>query len=133
MINVGFIGAGNMGFAIMKGIAESEFGNSISMHAFSPTIKLFAFDPDSEKIKKLAQYGIESCTSESEIFEKCKYVFLAVKPQMLGNVLETVSQDVKEDNVIVSICAGITGDFIKSKTIDNAKVVLVMPNTPVLL
>ena len=34
MINVGFIGAGNMGYAIMKGIAGSKMGKDIQLYAF---------------------------------------------------------------------------------------------------
>lgn len=131
MINVGFIGAGNMGYAIMKGIAHSELSASASSDEKS--VALFAFDPDSEKINRLAELGVTPCASECDVFKMCKYVFLAVKPQQLEAVLNIVSSAVKEDTVIVSICAGITGEYIKSKTISNAKVVLVMPNTPLLL
>ena len=52
---------------------------------------------------------------------------------MLGEILETVKGSITEEKVLVSICAGISADFIKNATIPNAKVVLVMPNTPLLL
>lgn len=124
MINVGFIGAGNMGSAIMRGIAKNNSDG---------VVKIFAFDPDTEKVNRLFEIGVESCSSESGIFQTCKYVFLSVKPQQLDVVLDKISHDVKEETVIVSICAGITAEYIKSRTIANAKVVLVMPNTPLLL
>lgn len=134
MTNVGFIGAGNMGYAIIKGIAESELNDKVSIYAASTSIKLFAYDSDNEKVKRLTQFGVELCTSVSEVFKNCKYVVLAVKPQQLGDVLESVEHSfITNDTVIVSICAGITSEFIKSRTIHDAKVVLVMPNTPMLL
>ena len=123
-INIGFIGAGNMGTAIMKGIAASEAGKNIS---------LFAFDPDTDKVSALKSFGVEACKSESELTEKCKYVFLAVKPQVIEKVIEAAAPAVSENTVIVSIAAGITDEFIASKTISGAKVILVMPNTPLLL
>ncbi len=123
MINVGFVGAGNMGFAIMKGVSEYNLGD----------ISLFAYDLDTEKLAKLSQYGVKSCDSIKDVFEKCKYVFLAIKPQQLDDVLEECKNSVTENTVMVSICAGITGEYLKSKTIPNAKTVLVMPNTPLLL
>lgn len=52
---------------------------------------------------------------------------------MLGGVLDTIAGEVTHDKVIISICAGISEDFIRSHTIPNAKVVLVMPNTPMML
>ena len=59
--------------------------------------------------------------------------FLTVKPQQLDEVLEEIAGTVDGNTVLVSICAGITDDYIASKTISGAKVVLVMPNTPLLL
>lgn len=133
MINAGFIGAGNMGFAIMKGILNSGLCKNEDMHATSSNIQLFAFDIDSEKLKKLEQYNVSVCASANELAKKCKYIFLAIKPQQLDKVLDEIKDKVTSDSVIISICAGITGEYIKSKTISNAKVVLVMPNTPLLL
>ena len=124
MTHIGFIGAGNMGSAIMKGIASSSLKDST---------KIFAFDPDTAKLAALAENGITGCASEKEVMENCKYVFLAVKPQVIEGVLETVAPFTKADTVFVSIAAGITDEFIERKTINGAKVILVMPNTPLLL
>lgn len=122
-INIGFIGAGNMGSAIMKGIKKSVKEN----------IQLYVFDKCVEKAESLKELGVEICADENEVFKKCKYVFLAVKPQVIEDVLDTVAPDVKPENVIISIAAGISDEFICSKTIPEAKVILVMPNTPLLL
>jgi len=124
-INIGFIGAGNMGSAIMKGIAKRGLKED--------NICLYAFDKLSQKTDELKKYGVEICASENEIVSKCKYVFLAVKPQVIENVLDTVSSDITPGNVIISIAAGISDEYIVSKTIPDAKVILVMPNTPLLL
>ena len=124
MINIGFIGAGNMGTAIMKGISTSSLGAEIN---------LYAFDPCAEKVAALAEYRVEGCSSEKEIMEKCKYIFLAVKPQIIEGVLDAISAHTTKETVIISIAAGIGDEFIARKTIPEAKVVLVMPNTPLLL
>jgi len=124
MNSIGFIGAGNMGTAIMKGISKSSIGAEVS---------LYAFDPCTEKTDSLSDYGVKACSSEKEVMESCKYVFLAVKPQIIEGVLETISEFTTPDTVIISIAAGISDEFIAKKTIPDAKVVLVMPNTPLLL
>ena len=124
MVNIGFIGAGNMGNAIMKGIASSSLSSEVSLSAFDPCI---------EKVQALKEYNISACSSEKEIMDKCKYVFLAVKPQIIEGVLDAVAAHTTKDTVIISIAAGIGDDFIARKTIPNAKVILVMPNTPLLL
>lgn len=133
MINVGFIGAGNMGFAIMKGVCESYLSDNVKMYATSPSIGLFAYDIDNEKIKRLVSMGVTPCKSVEELVLKCNYVFLAVKPQQLDELLWENGKYFSNDKVIVSICAGITADYLKARTVSDAKIVLVMPNTPLLL
>lgn len=124
MNKIGFIGAGNMGSAIMKGISASKAGENI---------ELYAFDPNADKLETLAESGVKACKSEIELTEKCGYVFLAVKPQVIEGVIEKIAPAVTADKVIISIAAGISDEFIASKTIPDAKVILVMPNTPLLL
>lgn len=133
MINLGFIGAGNMGFAIMKGIKGSEKSSEIKMHAFSRSISLFAYEPDKEKIERLKQLGVTVCGSENELAEKCDYILLAVKPQVLGDILDKMKSSVRSSHVIISICAGISAEFIKSHTVADVKTAIVMPNTPAML
>ena len=123
-IKVGFIGAGNMGYAIMKGIAGCELAQKM---------EISAFDPDTAKLDKLKEFGVKAYSSGIEILQNCKYVFLAVKPQMFETVLDQIKDGASEETVFVSIAAGITADYIRSKTLPNAKVILVMPNTPLLL
>lgn len=119
MIKLGFIGAGNMGSAIMKGIA-----------AGSLEAEVYAYDTNAEK---LAAVPAKPCSSASELVSLCKYVLLAVKPQVLGSVLDEIKGAVTAETVFISICAGISEQFIRTHTLPDAKVVLVMPNTPMML
>ena len=123
-INVGFIGAGNMGYAIMKGIKGSSMAERIA---------LYAYDPFQEAMVRAEQIGAKACADSGELVSICDYVFLAVKPQQLDEVLAEIKDEVTKDKVIVSICAGITDEYIAGKTIEGAKVIMVMPNTPLLL
>lgn len=123
-MKIGFIGAGNMGSAIMKGIA----GSSLAAQT-----ELYAFDPFEEKLRSLESYGVKALKSAYEVAKECKYVFLAIKPQQFGDVLPNIKSAVSKETVIVSIAAGITAEYIRSETIPDAKVILVMPNTPLLL
>ncbi len=123
MASVGFIGAGNMGYAIIKGISGAN----------DPNVKLFAFDTKPEMLDRLSPLGVTACGSAAGMTEKCDYIFLAVKPQQLEGVLKDIAPAVTAEKVIISICAGISADYIRSMTIPDAKVVPVMPNTPLLL
>lgn len=125
MNKIGFIGAGNMGSAIMKGISKSKMNSDV---------EIYAFDMDMEKINALSEFGVKGCKSANDICDKCDIVFLAVKPQVFEDVLLSFKDHAKTETVFVSIAAGITAEFIR-KTLgnDDIKVILVMPNTPLLL
>ena len=123
MIKVGFLGTGNMGGAIIRGIAA----------AYKSEAEIYAYDLDAAKLAELEKQGVKAVSSEGEICDKCKYVFLAIKPQVFDSVLPKLSDHVKEDTVIVSIAAGITEEYIMKTTKDKVHTVIVMPNTPFLL
>ena len=124
MENVGFIGCGNMGFAIMKGILSSDM---------SSDIKLFAYDKSEAALDRAMSEGVVGVGSAADVVSCCKYVFFAIKPQQLDEVLDAAAKQVTADTVIVSILAGVTDEYYAKRTVANAKVVLVMPNTPFLL
>lgn len=124
MNTIGFLGAGNMGAAIMKGSAGSDFAADTELYAYNPT---------AAKVDALAPFGVKKCESEAEVASVCKYLFLAIKPQMFEAVLPKIADAVTADTVLISIAAGIGMDYIRKMTRPDAKVVLAMPNTPLLL
>ncbi|MEG0693035.1 MAG: pyrroline-5-carboxylate reductase [Oscillospiraceae bacterium] len=122
MNQIGFIGAGNMATAIIGGIFKSNLCASIS-----------AFDLDENKLDNLKQYGVISKSSANELIKNLDYLLLAVKPQHITDVLSGIKADINHNIVIISIAAGITGDYITKVLGFHAKVVQVMPNTPLML
>ena len=113
-----------MGYAIMKGILSSDMKNDI---------KLFAFDKSETALDRAMAAGVTATGDAKDVVKQCKYVFFAIKPQQLDEVLDEVASEVDSDTVIVSILAGVTDEYYAKRTVENAKVVLVMPNTPFLL
>ena len=124
MNTIGFLGTGNMGTAILKGIAGSSMKSET---------KLYAYNPTAAKVDALASYGVQKCSSEAEVAATSQYLFLAIKPQKFAEVLPRIADAITEDTVLVSIAAGIGVEYIRKLTKPNAKVVLAMPNTPLLL
>ncbi len=123
MIKIGFIGTGNMGGAIIRGILSK----------YKSDAEVYAFDPDKEKLAALEKEGVKPLSSEGEIMESCKYVFLAVKPQIFDAVMPAIAPHTTADNVIISIAAGIGEEYIAKMTREDVHAVIVMPNTPFLL
>lgn len=122
MTKLGFIGVGNMGAAIIKGI-NGRLGNTA----------VFAYDSNPEKLKNIGVSGATAAGSIIELSKKCDYLLLAVKPQQLDDVLAEIKASGNDKLVLISICAGISAEYIRERTFADAKVVLVMPNTPMML
>lgn len=123
-MKIGFIGAGNMGMALIKGVASSEMT--------SPE-NIFVYDIDTSKRETVEELSLNFCSEMSDITKSCSYIVLAVKPQQLGAMLEEHKDAFTNDMVLISICAGISIDFIRDKLNRKVKVVLAMPNTPMML
>ncbi len=119
--NIGFIGAGNMGGAIIRGYLSS--GNK------DPDAEIYCCEKNPELVSKLGN-DVILAASIKKLAEECKYVILAVKPQNISAVLDELKPFVKPETVLVSICAGISSAYIRSHTVPGAKVIRIMPNTP---
>jgi pyrroline-5-carboxylate reductase len=141
-IKIACIGSGNMGFALMKGIAATSKGanNSISI-GFT--------DAYAEKAKAAADaLGAGVFGSNTEAAEKADFIFLAVKPQALSAVLAEIAPVVQkrmavganqryDAPLLVSMAAGWTIEKIQAAaacgSTSKIPVARIMPNTPALI
>ena len=121
---VGFIGAGNMATALIEGLLAKGL----------PAGQLRASDSDANKLDALAARGVLSGTDNREVVAGSDVVVLAVKPQVLPEVLGAL-QDAfaAKDCLLVSIAAGIRIDTLMAATHPQQAVVRCMPNTPALV
>lgn len=123
--SIGFIGAGNMAEAMIRGLVR---GGHV------PAAKIAASGPRRERLDELArEYGIEVSTDNREIVRRCGIVVLAVKPQIVDKVLREVGDQLREGSLLVSICAGIDTEAIEEGIAAGVRVVRAMPNTPALV
>jgi len=121
MHKIGFIGAGNMAFALAKAIKKAKLAKSIIVS-----------DVNKERldfVKK--ELKINITTNNKVVVNRSDVVFLAVKPQVIDNVSEDIKDNVN-GKLVISIAAGVRLKKLESK-LKNAKVVRVMPNTPCLV
>ena len=124
MKKFGIIGTGNMATAILKGILKE---NSISPD------EIMAYNVNEVSLAKFCECGIIAAKSQDEVVQNCRFILLAVKPQMYPAVLEKIATFDIENTVFISIAAGIDGDYIKNFLGNETKIVLAMPNTPMLI
>ncbi len=115
-----FIGAGNMGGALIKGVVK----------AINPA-DVFIFEPDMAKAEKLsAGTGCTVAVTARAAVAAADYVVLAVKPQILPRVLADLKDSIdREKQTLVSIAAGISLSTL-AEIAGDMPVIRVMPNTP---
>ncbi|HHX60752.1 MAG TPA: pyrroline-5-carboxylate reductase [Epulopiscium sp.] len=122
MTLVGFIGVGNMGTAMIQGIANR-----------AQDVSLYAYDVDPSKIDALENSKINRVGSIQEICEKSKYIILAVKPQYYPEVFKGVNNYLTKEHIIITIAPGYSIAKVKKYLGNVIKVVRAMPNTPALV
>ena len=121
-MKIGFIGTGNMGSSIIKGILSSKFEENENINIF---------DLNKDKVNNLVkEYGINAVNSEKELAKNCDIIVLSVKPHIIPVVLKNLSENVKKDTIILTIAAGISISVIENALGEDKKVVRTMPNTP---
>jgi pyrroline-5-carboxylate reductase len=124
MGSIGFIGGGQMAQAIIGGILKANLRDSKS---------LYVFDINKDAIEKVSKLGVNVEKSEVDVAKKSDVIFLAVKPNIVSEVLKKVRDEITESKLIVSIAAGITIDSMQSLLPKDSQVIRVMPNTPCLI
>jgi pyrroline-5-carboxylate reductase len=122
---IGFIGAGKMGSAIIKGVLKAELVDRS---------QLAASDPVEALGKALTEEtGVRFMQDNAGLVEASDIVFLAVKPQVMDGMLQDLAGASLGDRLWVSIAAGVPLSRIEALLPEGTRVVRVMPNTPCLV
>lgn len=111
MTHVSVIGCGNMGGALIKGLARAG------------SYDVTAIDLDTDALESVAEYATET-TSDIGAARDADIVVIAVKPKAISAVLGDL--DLSADQTVVTIAAGVPREFVAGHT--DASVVRIMPN-----
>ena len=123
--SIGFIGAGNMAEALIRGLVK---GGHVASH------KITASAPRNERLAELVEaYGVAVTRDNREVAQASSIVVLSVKPQILDKVLREVGDQLKPGTLVISIAAGVDTETIEATVPDGVRVVRAMPNTPALV
>lgn len=120
-----------MGGALAKATANAVSAENIAV-----------FDTNEEKLKDFCEKNGTTSVSRSELINKSEFIFLGVKPQMLGVVFDEIRDGLKsaveaslknkaQPPVLVSMAAGVSIDALKDKLGVSLPVIRIMPNMPV--
>ncbi len=122
---IGFIGGGKMGEALINGILRAGLSSSD---------KIMVSDVDKKRLQILEkEAGIKTTQDNKKITSDSDIIILAVKPNMMGSVLDELNSEITSKHLIISIAAGIPLSFIESSLNKGCRAIRVMPNTPCLV
>ena len=121
MIKVGFIGAGNMGSALIKAAKKTH------------SAEIYIYDKDEARAKSLAENIGAYYESSDKIAGECDFIFLAVKPNIIASVAKELSPILKSRSgyTVVSMAAGVSIEKLEECFEGtDAPIIRIMPNTP---
>ncbi len=122
---IGFIGAGNMAGAIIRGLVQSGAATKQ---------QVFAADPDTARLSLLeSEPGVRVSTSNADVAAWADILVLAVKPQVFDKALASIAEAIDDQTLVVSIAAGVPTARIEAALPSGARVIRTMPNTPALV
>jgi pyrroline-5-carboxylate reductase len=122
MKGLGFIGAGAMGEAMIKGVLAAKL---------LPPERIVVEDVRADRCAQLRErYGVAVAESPAALLGACDTVVLAVKPQVLAPVLAGLPAGGREGVLFLSIVAGATLSTLLAGLGRESAVVRAMPNTP---
>jgi pyrroline-5-carboxylate reductase len=125
MRKIGFLGAGNMAGALIKGLLSAKL--------YRPQ-DILVSDVQPEQLRKVKRlYKVDGVKSNQTVVREAQTIVLAVKPQILAQVLEEIRPAVTKHKLFISIAAGVPLRRLEAGLGSEARVVRVMPNTPALL
>jgi pyrroline-5-carboxylate reductase len=123
MTTTAIFGAGVMGETLLSGLLRS--GRAVD--------DLVITERRPERAEELIdKYGVRVADNVTAA-DAADTIVLVVKPQDMGSLLDEIADRVRPGNVVVSLAAGITTDFLEARLPEGSSVVRVMPNTPALV
>lgn len=124
-MKIGFIGAGNMAEALMKGIMSAGLATKEEIIASDPSIERREFI--------VRTRGVRMTGDNVEVVRNANLIVLAVKPNNVSIVMDELKPYLTTDHLLISIAAGVRISQIESKLNYGVRVVRVMPNQPALV
>ncbi|USR79913.1 pyrroline-5-carboxylate reductase [Arcanobacterium pinnipediorum] len=119
MTTLGFIGAGSMASAIMNGLVSSG----------TPGEQIIFSRRNADAGAQLAtELRARFTTDNTEVAAASQILVLAVKPYLIGSVLDEISPHLSPDTLLVSVAAGVSLADIASHAPANQPIVRAMPN-----
>ncbi|MED3125358.1 pyrroline-5-carboxylate reductase [Bacillus wiedmannii] len=122
---IGFIGCGNMGMAIIGGMLNKKIVSANN---------IICSDLNTTNLKHASEkYGVTTTTDNNEVAKNADILILSIKPDLYASVINEIKEVIKNDVIVVTIAAGKSIKSTEEAFAKKLKIVRVMPNTPALV
>ena len=122
-VSIAFIGGGNMAQALIGGLVRS--GRSAE--------SIGVADPGAAVRERVAaDHGVRVMADNCAVVKGAEVVVLAVKPQVMSQVLEPLAAVLEPGALVISVAAGVTLQQLQAGLGEQVRLIRAMPNTPAL-
>lgn len=124
MFQLGLLGAGNMGGAILRGIMERGVIESANVTVY---------DSMTEKMEQVqSAYGVQIASSAEEMIRVSDMVLLAIKPSVCESFFSKYRAQFS-DKAVLSIIAGWSQARLSESLPSDVRILRIMPNMPAMV
>jgi pyrroline-5-carboxylate reductase len=125
MTQIAFLGAGAMGEALLRGLLAAQ--------VYAPE-EIVVCDANMARAQSIAaQFGVGAASDLAGAARRAGVLLLAVKPQVVPQVLADLRDELSPQHTLISIAAGVSTKQLEAPLSQSVPVVRVMPNTPALV
>uniref|UniRef100_A0AAV1U7H5 Pyrroline-5-carboxylate reductase n=1 Tax=Peronospora matthiolae TaxID=2874970 RepID=A0AAV1U7H5_9STRA len=118
------IGGGNMAEAMITGVLS---------HGLIPSSKVVVSDPNPSMRTKYAPLNVETHTRNSSAVKGADVILVAVKPQVVDDVLRAVKASMDSGALLISVVAGQSIKQLQTILGQDSHIIRTMPNTPAMI
>lgn len=121
MQNIGIIGCGNLGQAILDGIIAKDL---------TPAENIYISKRSTSSLKKYEDKGVKITTDNSFVIENADILIFALKPYTILTIIEELSNSLNpKKHTLVSVATGISISDIENVVGNEFSIFRAMPNT----
>ncbi len=118
-MKIGIIGTGRIGEALIRGVIAANLCQGD---------RIFASDVDAERLDALhSELGINTSTDNTDTVGNAETIILAIKPQIIASVLQSVKPQIA-GTLVISVAAGVQVRAIEEHLPAGSRLIRVMPN-----
>lgn len=123
--NILFVGGGTMAEAIVKGMLTTHI---------TPPSRITVSDVNADRLSWIhEEYRINTATPDTIDVRNAHAIILSVNPEVIPEVLDTLSPDISPAQTVISIVMGVPIRDIERRLKNKVAVLRVMPNTPAIV